>query len=545
MPDEIPPFLEVPGVPGGRVATAGLSPDSPLLAQYGGVPHFPNTPGGVDRPVALMDPPLTDQQKASLASRSTYNAPPQSPRDVLATANAIELAKAGGFDPAAPPPAEAAPQVPPASSPSVPPGGPSGGPMGMATATLKGSFPGAVPSYGYGGGAWDQAAKAQKQANQVAIDAAEVQAAGEAKRAELLQQEAQAAQAKEEQRQQLAGESRKHIEAAQKEMQAPDGKVDANRLWANKSTGQKVLAGMAVFLTGLGQGLMGKGGNPALEMIQKQIDDDINLQREAIAAERSRKKDNFSATVQRHNLLREQLGDERAVESAERGMRWAAAEQMLKSKLSLLQGDEAKARGAQMLASIGLEKEKYFREASFRSAQLGMQRLELAAKLSAAKGGDKETAQHLAEVEDRYRNIKTTGQKVQQMLKNKGTWEATGSHNKELDRLVTDMAIDMAKLKDPRSVARSEEVEAEKKNLMQAGFFTRNSTAENMLENFLGSVDERRRLAYDVRGFRPPSAGGLGPQVMETRQTPDGRTVEKLSDGTFRLAGQGAIANGR
>jgi hypothetical protein len=372
---DVPSFLEVPGVPGGRIATGALSPEAQqgYLTQYGGAPTFPNTPGGVDRPVALMNPEMSDMQRASLASRSTFNAPPSTPQDQLAVANAIELAQSA--------PPVAAPTAPPPGNPSVPPGGPSGGPLGAATATLKGSFPMGYPDAGGPtssiGGAYNKAQKAQDAATEAAVQRAVAEAEGVKAKAQLLDQQAQEAQAKEDQRQKLAGQSRKDIEAAQAQLNTPDGKVDPNRLWASKNAGQKVLAGIAVVLTGLGQGLQGRGGNDALALIQKQIDDDVQLQKETIAAERQRKKENFSATTQRHELLREQLGDERAVDAAERSMRYAAAEQTAAAKVAQMAPGEARARGEQLVADLGLRKAQAMDEASMRAAQFGLEKQKL------------------------------------------------------------------------------------------------------------------------------------------------------------------------
>jgi hypothetical protein len=54
--------------------------------------------------------------------------------------------------------------------------------------------------------------------------------------------------------------------------------IDPNRYWNNKSTGQKLLAGLALALGGFGAGLTG-GRNHALDIINKEIDADLNAQK--------------------------------------------------------------------------------------------------------------------------------------------------------------------------------------------------------------------------------------------------------------------------
>jgi hypothetical protein len=49
--------------------------------------------------------------------------------------------------------------------------------------------------------------------------------------------------------------------------------------WENKSTGQKVMAGIAIALGGIGGAFTGKGDNKALEIINKAIEQDVNLQK--------------------------------------------------------------------------------------------------------------------------------------------------------------------------------------------------------------------------------------------------------------------------
>lgn len=55
-------------------------------------------------------------------------------------------------------------------------------------------------------------------------------------------------------------------------------KVDPNRVWNNASTGNKIMAGLGLVLSGMGSGVTGQP-NGALEIIQKKIDRDIEAQK--------------------------------------------------------------------------------------------------------------------------------------------------------------------------------------------------------------------------------------------------------------------------
>ena len=117
---------------------------------------------------------------------------------------------------------------------------------------------------------------------------------------------------------------------------------------------------------------------------------------------------------------------------------------------------------------------------------------------------DEKKKSAMFEVEDRRNNINDAITSLDKMIEDDGTWEATGSHNQTMDRLVDQIATDMAKLQDPNSVARPGEVELVKQQLIQSGFRNSNSTARDLLQKFKGEVDRRAETAYKVRGLEAP-----------------------------------------
>jgi hypothetical protein len=147
------------------------------------------------------------------------------------------------------------------------------------------------------------------------------------------------------------------------------------------------------------------------------------------------------------------------------------------------------------------------------------------AEKSAEKDEKKKAA--MFEIEDRRRNINDNLDVLDSMIKDKGTYEALGSHNQDLDRLVEQIATDMAKLQDPGSVARPNEVEAVKKNLIKSGFQNTNATARDILKNFRSEVARRANGAYKVRDLTPPSmvAGDAG----SGEKTPQQLAQEELA----------------
>ena len=110
----------------------------------------------------------------------------------------------------------------------------------------------------------------------------------------------------------------------------------------------------------------------------------------------------------------------------------------------------------------------------------------------------------LSEVENRRQNIMDNIGILDKMIGDKGTYEVMGSHNQDMDRLVDQIATDMAKLQDPDSVARPGEVELVKQGLVKSGFQNTNATARDLLKNFTTEVDRRAETAYKVRGIDSP-----------------------------------------
>jgi hypothetical protein len=152
----------------------------------------------------------------------------------------------------------------------------------------------------------------------------------------------------------------------------------------------------------------------------------------------------------------------------------------------------------------------------------------------------------LEEVEDRKQNIKDNIELVRKMVKDKGTAETFGSHNEDLNRRIDTIAVDMAKLTDPKSVARPAEVEMFKKGLFgggAAGMNLTNQSALDILKNFESEVESRADHAYKVRGFDSPNQDGTplttpstGKTIAKKQYSPSRNQTKVIySDGTEEI----------
>jgi hypothetical protein len=135
--------------------------------------------------------------------------------------------------------------------------------------------------------------------------------------------------------------------------------------------------------------------------------------------------------------------------------------------------------------------------------------------------------QTMLEIEDRRQNINANIKQLQDMVATNGTYELFGSQNQDMDRLLEQIATDMAKLQDPNSVARPSEVEAVKKSLIKPGFNNSNSTALDILNNFSNEVNRRADSAYKIRGLDAPQGRPTAQEGAAAPSPVDGK-IEKF-----------------
>lgn len=119
--------------------------------------------------------------------------------------------------------------------------------------------------------------------------------------------EAEKARAEESKREQeQLAQSRAEVQAATKAF--ADHKTDQFRLWHNSSTGNKILAGIGVALSGIGAAMKHEGTNPALDIIMRAMDEDVRLQ----LADREKLSQTIGFKRTALDDLRESIGDKEA-----------------------------------------------------------------------------------------------------------------------------------------------------------------------------------------------------------------------------------------
>jgi hypothetical protein len=293
------------------------------------------------------------------------------------------------------------------------------------------------------------------------------------------------------------------------------GNIDPNRLWNSRSGAQKVATAIGILASGLGAGLSGQE-NMALKVVQAEIDRDIDAQKANL-----HNKNNLLSAIS------SQMGDLRQSTEMLRSIKLGMAADEMKKAAAMAKDPMAKAnllksageldmKAAPILAKTAAQQTaSRLMQAANKDPRLAQQAInamravdpekadEMAKKLVPGMGfvGSEKDATSIKEVKDRETTIMDNIAQVEKMIKDSGTYEAMGSHNADMERLTDAIAVDMAKLMDPNSVARPGEVELMKKGLPAVGISGRNSTALSMLKNLKGEVQKRAKSAYSIRGI--------------------------------------------
>lgn len=151
------------------------------------------------------------------------------------------------------------------------------------------------------------------------------------------------------------------------------------------------------------------------------------------------------------------------------------------------------------------------------------------------------------EIEARKRTIEDNIKRARDIVKKYGTVEATGPESELLQGILDEIAVDMAKLQDPDSVARPAEVQLVRKSLIPEDTLGRmtmsNATADEIMKKFEERVQERAATGYKVRGIEEPTdrkSGGnnnSGEKTVVSKQYSPSRDKTKFvySDGTEEL----------
>lgn len=293
--------------------------------------------------------------------------------------------------------------------------------------------------------------------------------------------------------------------------------IDPNHYMSSMGTSGRISTGIGLILGGIGGGLTHQE-NPALKFLNAQIDRDIHSQ----VAELGKKENLLSANMRQFGNLKDATEMTRIMQNdiVSMQLKQAAAKAMdplakaramqASGKLDMdtaqLQGQMANRLTVQNAVGLIQKDPSKAQQIIGVIQNLDPKRAEELQKHLVPGVGLAPTpddAKLAKEALSRRESIQQNIMAVREMIKKKGTYELTGSHNQDLDRRIDQIATDMAKLQDPNSVARPGEVELVKKTLAGPGVFKRDATALKVMENFSKEVDKRTDTMLRSHGLAP------------------------------------------
>ena len=293
------------------------------------------------------------------------------------------------------------------------------------------------------------------------------------------------------------------------------------------------------FFAGFGAGIRGGNVSDAYDSAMKGHQSKAQGALDNFDKAREGKKSDFAYDQQLDKADREQniLNESRDPASA----RSKAAQDMLIQDYGMDPASASKMSAEQVEARIPglklkLDRQMKERELGEKRQDRQLQRESMNANKQAVRDEkqgirDEKKKATLDEVEDRRTNIEDNITILEKMINEDGTYEAFGSHNADMGRLVDQIATDMAKLTDPNSVARPSEVDMFKKGLVQPGVSMRNSTALDILKNFRSEVNTRAQNAYKIRGLENPGSQADKTNPKEETKTVEGVVYRKIPGG--------------
>lgn len=437
-------------------------------------------------------------------------APPQAP--LISDEQAAAMMGAG---PVPPPPAKPAPVAPaPVVAPAAaakPPTKPVTAPAARAPTRAPATAP---PNY------FAQEASAAKATGEA--EAAEGQAVAGilAQQQRAMEAAALDAKARQDSARATADASFAEIQKARDEMKNVDVSVDSGRWWATRSTPQKISGIIGLVLGTFGAG--NDGVNRAAGMIDAAINRDLEAQKTEHEFRMKKGQQAIDSATSLYGIHRQQSQDDATADAAAQGTALALVQNQLAQAKARSSSPLAKANADLLMAKIGergqavdAEAKQRLFENHIKQQHADTERMQAEAAANKPHAGDQKNQEALTEIESRAANMRTSLAKAKAIIQKYGTMELAGPAQAELTKALTDYATDGAKLKDPGSVARESEVEAELKSLGVVpgikGALTSNKTALELLESAGRDIDSRVATAHKVRGIATKPAAATGP----------------------------------
>ncbi len=291
-------------------------------------------------------------------------------------------------------------------------------------------------------------------------------------------------------------------QAAMDEVRNVATTVDPGRFWATRSTGGKIAGWIGMALGSLAP----DGKNQAIAMIDKAIDRDLDAQKSEISARLQKGRQSVEASQSLVGMAHQNFGNVVARNAAAKAAAWGLVQNDLQKIAASNKAPAAAAATQDMLGRVQQNIGEEMAKAADTQRDNNRQDLIAQATIGAKGGGlSQASADAVTTVESYNENVQKNVDKLLGLVKTHGTYEKWNPGVEiQMKQLANDVATDVAKMKDPNSAAKADEVRLELSSIFQPGFFQREDSAIKGLEAYAANAEQRRQVAYKARGLTAP-----------------------------------------
>jgi hypothetical protein len=296
-------------------------------------------------------------------------------------------------------------------------------------------------------------------------------------------------------------------------------KIDPTRVWSNMSTGNRVLAGISIFLGGVAGGMQGTE-NRALGIIQDAVNKDIDAQK----AEIGKKQNMLSLNMAKYNNIQDAAAATKAqlLSITQAQINQAAAKMGSKQALAAAQVangqiDLQKAALIQQIGASQAAAQKLNNPAGISAKDVQKLSQDMQDKMVQMPNGNyipafnKESAMAVRKTQELMYPIKSLMSEANTFMDKGGTFPLS-NRNKEAKRLEKNILIELKNLKNLGALTAGDMGIIEPLLPSLGDFFQTDS--RNALSSINRQIESRLNAAYSA------NIPGLNPSGRQSRETP-------------------------
>lgn len=312
--------------------------------------------------------------------------------------------------------------------------------------------------------------------------------------------------------------------------------VDPDSHWARKTTGGKIMAGLAVALSGIGSTIAGRGASGAdgaIKILNDAMEQDLTIQRQNIGLRKEGRTAKAEAAKGKLDAYQRATGDLIAANALAKADYWKKIDNQIAAMADANLSATARANANLLAGKAKIEQGKAVGEFNERRAKLAQdnarialdarrtaaQELESGAKAAKDMKEAKAAAasqilslpqnaqQPMSAMETNWKSADQSIKQLQDLVTKFGTAEITGTSEGDMKALISSLTTAVKKIEDPGSTVTKADEASMQERLFQAGkAWQLDSSALSKLGLLRKDIDLRRNQAWNNYSMTPPGA---------------------------------------